>query len=233
MPGAIVHLLIVDKLKQNLIDDIDMNKLYLGSLIPDAIHFIPNFTREDKKKAHLRLGIRDAHFHSGEGLKLYHERLNIFIENLNNVPIAEIEYYLGYLIHLISDELFVLSTRRDFVLHQNALGLVAESKESFYHFIKDIDLIDRHMLSHVTNKKAMIKRISRIEGFNHINGISVDCVKGNSERIIRKKFDCEEPLELTYFITEQMILKLIDQVAEEIKFRFSSHHILKDYLKDI
>lgn len=105
MAGVIVHLAVADATFKRL-NIKNLPLYYAGNVAPDCIHSRKNYQREMKKHTHLRDGISDWDFILPENLKLFQKRLGKFQKEYCNKGDNQ-ELYLGYLTHLITDEMFM------------------------------------------------------------------------------------------------------------------------------
>ena len=110
MAGTITHLAIADKIYSILGGDVIKNLplFFGGNLAPDAIHAKPDYQRADKKHTHLCDGIRSYGYGYPEIAKLFKDRVNEFIENYYLNAGKDKDLYLGYIVHLLVDEFYLL-----------------------------------------------------------------------------------------------------------------------------
>ncbi|MDF2537818.1 MAG: hypothetical protein K0S76_839, partial [Herbinix sp.] len=113
MAGIFVHLVIareiIKQLPKGVISEEDL--FYAGSIAPDAIHAREGFVRAEKKHTHLRDDIPDMDFGMTENLALFHKRVSDFIINCTDEKDDLLDLYRGYVVHLLTDELFMLTVR--------------------------------------------------------------------------------------------------------------------------
>jgi len=108
MPRTITHLVIADKICHALGKEIENILLFFGgNIAPDAIHAKKDYQRLDKKRSHLCEGIRSYGYGYPEVAELFQNRINEFIENYYLPAEEEKDLYLGYLVHLLADELYL------------------------------------------------------------------------------------------------------------------------------
>jgi hypothetical protein len=118
MAGVMTHLAIANRIINELPDGIITNKglFYVGSIAPDLIRMREGFGRADEKHSHMRDNITDVDFSKRENLTMFYNRITSFInENMskeNNI----IDLYRGYVVHLLSDEMFLLTIRPNFAI---------------------------------------------------------------------------------------------------------------------
>ena len=143
MAGTATHLAIADRIYELIGEKIKNPALfYSGNIAPDAIHAKPGYQRSDKKRTHLTENISGGDFQNSEKLSLFHSRVNSFIDNYYHPEDDSSDLYLGYIIHLISDELFNIHVRRQFVKGMQKDGIKEEDPAFFKRIIGDIESID-------------------------------------------------------------------------------------------
>lgn len=125
MAGTVTHLAIADKIYDILGSDVIKNLplFFGGNIAPDAIHAKKDYQRADKKRSHLRDGISYGYGYP-EIAELFRDRIDKFIENYYLFADKDKDLYLGYIVHIITDELYYFEYCK--VLEQQ-LGIV-ESK---------------------------------------------------------------------------------------------------------
>jgi len=111
MPGLITHLEIANNIGKKLKTGIIKNRalFYIGSIAPDAVHSKEDYQRIHKKKSHLRQEIADVDFNNISNLELFYSRVEKFINNNIFKESKFNDLYKGYVVHLLTDELFLLS----------------------------------------------------------------------------------------------------------------------------
>jgi len=114
MAGTISHLAIADKIYSILGGEVIKNLplFFGGNLAPDAIHAKPNFQRADKKHTHLCDGIGSYGYGYPEVAELFKDRVNEFIEKYYLTANEDKDLYLGYVVHLLVDEFYLLKIYR-------------------------------------------------------------------------------------------------------------------------
>jgi hypothetical protein len=112
MAGTVTHLAIADKIYDILGSEVIKNySLFLGgNIAPDAIHAKKDYQRADKKRSHLCDGIRSYGYGYPEIAKLFKDRVDEFINKYYMTAGEDKDLYLGYIVHLLADELYLLST---------------------------------------------------------------------------------------------------------------------------
>ena len=111
MAGTFTHLAIADKLYDTLgIATVKNYPLFLGgNIAPDAAHSKKNYQRADKKRTHLSDEVNAYGYGQPEAAKLFKTRINEFIQKYY-LPATEYkDLYLGYIVHLLTDKIYLFS----------------------------------------------------------------------------------------------------------------------------
>jgi|CZCA01.1.fsa_nt_gi hypothetical protein len=111
MSCILTHLAIADKIYNLWGCDVIKNLplFFGGNIAPDAIHAKEDYQRSDKKHSHLCDGIYSYGYGYPDIRKLFKERLNEFIEKYYLPAGKDKDLYLGYVVHLLVDELEMFS----------------------------------------------------------------------------------------------------------------------------
>jgi hypothetical protein len=106
MAGIETHLAIADKIYFILGGDAIKNLplFFGGNIAPDAVHMKKDYQRLYKKRSHLTVGVLDYGYGDSGMAKLFKDRVNEFIENYYLPSGEDKDLYLGYIIHLLTDE---------------------------------------------------------------------------------------------------------------------------------
>ena len=143
MAGTVVHLVIADMLSQEWHNTkvvtpygsikLINNYFIAGNICPDGIMARDNYVRDMKKHTHFRDGIKDCDFHIQENLQLFRHRLDSFMkENLETIKEDnERSLYLGYWVHMLADEMFMLQIRPEFLKNISVTGLTEKKYGNF------------------------------------------------------------------------------------------------------
>lgn len=136
MAGLLAHLIIakeiINLLPENTIKNVGL--FYAGSIAPDGIHAREGFVRADKRHTHLRDDIHDQDFSKPESLTLFHQRVAAFILKHRDNQVELLDLYRGYVAHLLTDELYLLTVRQEFVEVMEQQG-IKQTDIEFYHQI--------------------------------------------------------------------------------------------------
>jgi hypothetical protein len=223
MAGIFVHLVIAREIIKLLPKGtiLDESLFYAGSIAPDAIHAREGFVRADKKHTHLRDDILDQDFGTKENLSLFHKRVSDFIMKNRDNTGGFLDLYRGYVVHILTDELFMLTVRQEFCNVMEHLG-IAQSDKEFYHTILT-DMNRNDLILAKDYKEADEIRI-KLEGVktHHIKDfLSEDEIYRSREWVIHRYFYEENELLEPVYISYESILEFVTMAAREIAVRLS------------
>jgi len=126
MATTVTHAAIADKIyavlgiESGIIKDFPL--FLAGNLTPDAIHAKQEYIREDKKHSHLCDGIRSYGYGYPKVTELFHDRINDFIEKYYLPAGADKDLYLGYVVHLLVDEIYLFTVYERLEEHLKSSG---------------------------------------------------------------------------------------------------------------
>jgi hypothetical protein len=111
MAGTLAHLAVADKIYEILGNSAIKNyPLFLGgNLAPDAVHARNDYQRSDKKRSHLCDGIRSYGYGYPDVAQLFYDRVSQFINEYYLPENEKRDLYLGYITHLLVDEIYLLT----------------------------------------------------------------------------------------------------------------------------
>lgn len=149
MAGSVEHLAVtiellhIDKAADgSLLQLKDPVHFVLGNLAPDGIMSRKGYTRPMKMHTHFRDGIPDREFTAPSNLQLFHQRIRQFSRNMLSDPSLDRDLYLGYITHILTDEIFMKTVRPEFMEKIAVRGLTDRDPETFEHFTYDVNQID-------------------------------------------------------------------------------------------
>ncbi len=114
----------------------------LGNLAPDGIMSRKGYVRSMKMHTHFRDGIPDWEFTREDHQKVFHQRIRSFCAQMLLEPALDRDLYLGYVTHILTDEIFMKTIRQEFMEKIAAIGLTDRDAETFEHFTYDVNQID-------------------------------------------------------------------------------------------
>lgn len=204
MAGTIVHLVIADMIAKEIrngtilkIGDkpfkFDADYFVAGNICPDGIMARKNYVREMKKHTHFRDGIRDNEFYKEENLAVFHDRLDKFFQdNINRFEEDTLKsLYLGYYIHMLTDEHFMLKIRPLFMEKISVLGLTQNDTETFRYFSHDVDMVDFKLINNYSGIKDIYNCLSDIKPYEIYDMITEEELTDSRKWILGYFFEKE------------------------------------------
>ena len=222
MAGLATHLVVarevIGLLPEKTIHNI--GQYYAGSIAPDAIHAREGFVRADKKHTHLRDDIPDDAFHEKENLKLFHERITNLILHCREEK-EYLDFFRGYLVHLLTDELFVLNIRREFTEKMKELGIASEDKEYYAYIVTDMNRNDFLLVENYEGIEEIKNHLEKVEDVAIGELLSKQEIHTSRVWVMNHYFSKPNRVEQPVYITYDRILEFIHMAAEDIAFRLS------------
>ena len=188
MPGAILHLIVADKILRRLPERTIKNAalFYCGSLVPDAVRARKDYTRAHQKHSHLTTGISGTEYHKQENFILFSERLAGFLSGYMIPGDKYEDLYKGYAAHLITDYLLYSNLRESmkFFTHDND-AILCEHYE-FLHNIVNMLLneYDYEINGYVSNNEIESMKQWVIDTFFINKAIGGDMINSNIEKML-------------------------------------------------
>ena len=234
MAGTMVHLMIADILAQEWTGKeiitpygstrVEYDYFIAGNICPDGIMARKGYVREMKKHTHFRDGIPDGDFHKEENLALFHKRLNKFMENSFNSfkTNNERSRYLGYWVHMLADEMFVVQIRSEFLKNISVTGLTEDNMETFKYFSKDVDMVDFRIVNRYTGIKRIYSALSGIKPYGISGMVTEDELTDSRNWILQYFFETEhtgieEPVYISYNRMMDFIKNSTDKISDYFK----------------
>lgn len=102
MAYTMVHVLIAEEVQRRFERKIDYATYILGAIAPDAVHSIPNFVVEFKERSHLFTeGLKWGQVGNEREVKPWLDNIQqYYLKNRNKY---NIDFLLGYIVHLLAD----------------------------------------------------------------------------------------------------------------------------------
>ncbi len=242
MAGTATHLAIADILYAKLGKKIINNpSLYFsGNIAPDAVHARTNYQRSDKKHTHLTEGISGSDFKNADKVTVFHERLRIFAKNYYHVQEPDSDLYLGYITHLITDELFNIHIRQQFVAAMEIEGISQEDPEFFRRIIHDIESVDSVIVNrypYMQNIHSLLENVWDYEIHDYISADEINRSKrwvldtffsSASAKDDFKYYSYESACSFIHFAAEHILYRLIEMgiVPKDFDGRIHFHETL-------
>jgi len=235
MPGNATHLAIADKIYKFLGESVikDMPLFFCGNVAPDAIHAKPNYTREDKRHTHLTKDMPTDAFHNPDKLRLFHERVNEFIDSFYVAADMQSDLYLGYVTHLLSDELFNITKRTPFNRLIFTDGIDQSEKDLFEKILEDVDAGDMLILSQYPYTQNVAEVLDAVWDYEIKGYVGKDEVN-NSKRYVINKFlnGASAQIDLKYYSYAEAV-EFVDYAVEDCLKRLSGESDIIPILRGI
>lgn len=187
MAGTITHLVIADRLLKPL--DIQNPALfYCGNLAPDAIMAREGYRREMKRHTHFKDDIRLNDLHLPECYRQYRCTFQAFIDRYLCPGSPDYELYLGYVTHMLADEVFILTVRDAHVKRLAEQGLTPDDQAYFAAFGRDVDLNDWQLVREYSFQYPMPDILLAEQDYEIRDYITCRELQDSKAFIIRKNF---------------------------------------------
>lgn len=223
MAGLAAHLIIAREVQKLLPKGTiqDVGQFYAGSIAPDAVHARVNYVRADKKHSHLRDNIPDKDFIQEAYLELFRERVAAFILQNRDRKDGLLDVYRGYVVHLLTDELYYLTIREEFVRQMEKLGIVQSDKEFFHRIITDMNRNDYLLLYSYQEKEEILYYLEQVQPFGIDSMLSEAEVSESREWVVNRFFREEYELIDPVYMSFESTREFVRMAAENIKDRLS------------
>ncbi len=207
MAGTITHLVIADQLLKPL--NIQNPALfYCGNLAPDAIMAREGYCREMKRHTHFKDDIRLNDLHLPEYYKKYRQTFQAFVDRYLSYDSPDYELYLGYVTHMLADEVFILTLRDAHVKRLERQGRTPDDAAYFAAFGRDVDLNDWQLVREYSFQYPM-----------------PDILLAEQDYEIRDYITCRELQDSKAFIIHKNFLTPHEECAPDV-FSFSENREL-------
>ena len=102
MAYTMTHILIAEELQHEFKRELDYSTYILGTIAPDAVHAQSDFRVEQKERSHLfAKGLRWGQIRDEKDSQIWLESIKNYY--LNNRHKYNIDFLLGYIVHLLAD----------------------------------------------------------------------------------------------------------------------------------
>lgn len=222
MAGIVAHLVIAREIIKRLPKNTIKNEalFYAGSIAPDAIHAREGFVRADKKHTHLRDDIPDKDFTQCEYLSLFHNRVAKFIEEHREREDGFLDLYRGYVVHLLTDELYLLTIRQEFVECMEQQGIVQSDKAFFTNIMMDLNLNDFQLISRYPEIEEVRNQLEKVQPFELEDLFSEKELTNSKnwaiQRLCGANNDPTEPIYTSYERTLEFIMMSAQDIIERL-----------------
>ncbi len=215
MAGVITHIFIANKLlKSKVISVQNETEFYLGVVAPDAVMSKKDYKREDKMVSHLRENIPSDRWYQDQFRDIFEFNLRQFYDKeVNN---ANNDYSLGYLVHLITDQVFHQTFRDDIEFALKSKNIEYDNHMLKAAILNDLDIIDFYLLV----RNEYIKEV--------LNDIRDECNAHGNEEYVTRESVCKNFvwMDSKYFgmipdiepvcYTEKKTISLLDSLYNDV-----------------
>ncbi len=218
MAGVITHMVVAKEmlkcLPEGTIQNLDL--FYLGTLAPDAVHARIGYERAHKKHTHFRDGIPDPDFELPENYALYRNRLKDFISCNRERTDGLLDFYRGYVVHILTDELFVLSIRKEFCKCMECLEIGQGDKRFFEAIVTDQNRNDLLLVYRYEGMEELRKHMEEAAVYPVEGLVSEQELEDSRVWLIDQHFIKKHELLQPVYITYDRTLDFIHSAAERI-----------------
>ena len=226
MAGIITHIAIADKISCKLGDKIkSVPYFFSGNIAPDSIHSRENFTRPMKKHTHLRDGIADADFMETENQQLFHERLEAFIKEYCRKGEEDYDLYCGYVCHLIADEIFIKTIRRDFCKQMERLRIRQSDRDFFLKITSDLGNIDNRLSREFAFFNAPKDTLWKVKDYEVRDYLTADELTSSKGWVTWSWFDNVKDFSDPRYISYESVIEFIDCASDEISEKLHNYNL--------
>lgn len=200
MALPMMHLLIADKIYTEKITLIhSYGEFLLGSIAPDAVHTKEDYTREIKDISHYRFN-RKSH------ISCFDTFFDEYCTSENK------DFVAGYLVHLLSDMIWLHSIRIPF--EEKFLKAPSQNMSMNEAYYADCDQIEQ-LLFWEESASRIIEAINKSKAYSLEGLIDAENVKAWKEKLIYAYNNKRNSLLHTQYISEQNVRDYIGNCARE------------------
>lgn len=235
MAGSVEHLAVTIELLQmdkasggSLLQLKNPVHFVLGNLAPDGIMSRKGYTRPMKMHTHFRDGIPDWEFTAASNLQLFHQRIRQFSEEMLSDSSLDRDLYLGYVTHILTDEIFMKTVRPEFMAKIAVLGLTERDAKTFEYFTYDVNQIDFKLGREYPGMHEM-KECLLCEDICSIRDMITQQELADSREWVRNFFFDQAPMpEQPLFYTYERALGFIREAVLFIKEQLPEYILSED-----
>jgi hypothetical protein len=223
MAGVITHMVIAREILKFLPEGTirDQGLFCLGNLAPDAIHAREGFVRAQKKHTHFRDDIMDRDFEQEDNLALFHNRLSNFIIENRERKDGLLDLYRGYVAHIITDELFMLTIRKEFTATMEEQGIAQSDRPYFDYIISDMNRNDLLLVNHYEGSEEIRNWMEQVPIYPIKDYLSEQEMSASRDWLIYRHFTQKQELLAPIYISYDRMLDFIQLAAGCIVQRLS------------
>lgn len=222
MAGVITHMVVAREIKKQLKEGTikDMGMFYLGNLAPDAIHAREGYIREFKKHTHLRDEIPDKDFETEINRIIFHTRVKEFILKYRD-NIEQIDLFRGYICHLLTDELFVLTMRKYFCEEMEKQGIAQNHPLFFEYIVGDMNRNDIQFVKHYEGCEEIRAAVEQAKVCKVADLITEKEMQISKDWLLFQHFYINTKEQEPRIITYESMLQFVQMAAKDIVKRLS------------
>lgn len=228
MAGLITHMVInkeiLKHLPENTIQDVGL--FYLGSLAPDAVHQREGYVRAFKKHSHFRDDIPDRDFELPENYKVYQRRLIDFINDYKDRKDNLLDLYRGYVVHILADELFLTTVRKEFCDMMREKGIDQNDQFFFESIVTDMMRNDSLLTEYYEDMDEIRRYLEQVKVKAVESYISEKELEGSLKWLLQHYFYSENEKQQPVYISYQRTLEFIHIAASKIIKKLSENDSL-------
>lgn len=189
MAGTVMHLVIADR----LLDELQIKNpslFYCGNLAPDAIMARKNYVRDMKTHTHFKDGVKPYEFRIKRNRDEYLVRFMSFFDNYfpKDKSNPNYELYLGYIVHILADELYLMTYYESKLAELENAGIPFEDERRGNEFIEDVDTVDFELVRNYKFRYPMPDCLLAESDYEISGWITNEELISSKNYIIRKNF---------------------------------------------
>jgi hypothetical protein len=223
MAGVITHMVVAREINKRLPEGTiqNMGLYYLGNLAPDAIHAREGYIRDFKKHTHLRDDILDKDFETESNRIIFHERVKQFILKYRDLEDGCLDLYRGYISHLLTDELFVLTRRKEFCEIMEQQGIGQGDPLFFEYIVADMNRNDLMLVKNYEGSDEIKKTLEQTPVMPVDHYISEKEMQISKDWLLYQHFYIKNEELQPRVITYDSMLQFVHMAADNIVNRLS------------
>ena len=222
MAGTLVHLAIAHELLTQF--DVTPALFLAGNIVPDGIQSREGYERPMKMHTHFRDDIPDNHFTEPQNLSLFHKRIHDFITYQKSISGYKRDLICGYVSHVLTDEFFMCSIRKEFLQMMRQIGMTTDNPELFVRFSYDTEQLDLRLATEYKGMQEIYRLLSNIEPYEIPGYLSEQELTKSRHYILDRYFESGTEPKTPQYISYERILDFISEAVQ-----FVEKVIKKDY----